>query len=133
VLELADRTHRRVGPAYEEACWTSFALEGRALVFQARVARRWIPLEDGRSRLEEKERLFLVDLDGGDAVRELYATNGGSLRITSPLAHPHLPLVALSTKDAPRLGERLVTVGTDGLAKETVLAREALRPQRWLG
>lgn len=133
VLELADRAHRRVGPAYEEACWTTFALEGRALVFQARVARRWIPLEDGRSRLEEKERLFLVDLDGGDAVRELYATNGGSLRITSPLAHPHLPLVALRTKDAPRLGERLVTVGTDGLARETLVAREPLTPLRWLG
>jgi hypothetical protein len=133
VLELGDGAHRRAGPAYEEACWPSFALDGRALVFQARVERRWIPLDDGRSRLEEKERLFLVDLDAGDAVRELYATNDGSLRIVGPLAHPHLPLVALRTKDAPRLGERLVSVGTDGLAKESVVASEPLTPSRWLG
>jgi hypothetical protein len=50
-----------------------------------------------------------------------------------PLAHPHLPLVALRTKDAPRLGERLVSVGTDGLAKESVVASEPLTPSRWLG
>lgn len=133
VLELVDRAHRRVGPSYQEACWTSFALEGRGLVFQARVARRWIPLEDGRSRLEEQERLFFVDLDRGDAVRELYATNGGSLRICAPLAHPHLPRVVLRTQDAPRLGQRLVAVSTDGDGRETVLAHEPLTPIRWLG
>ncbi len=131
VLDLAGGAPRRVGPTYEEACWLSFALDGRALVFQARVARAWIPLEDGRLRLEEKERLVLVSLDEGDASRELYATNGGSLRIVSPLAHPSLPLVALRTQDAPRLGQRIVTVSTSGDATEHVVAREPLSPMRW--
>ncbi|MBX7196270.1 MAG: DUF2695 domain-containing protein [Sandaracinaceae bacterium] len=131
VLDLRRGTHRRVGPTYDEACWLSFALEGSALVFQARVARRWIPLDDGRARLEEKERLFLVELEREEACRELYATSGGSMRIVAPLAHPRLPLVALRTQDAPRIGQRLVTVPTDASAAEHVIAHEPLSPVRW--
>lgn len=131
VLELADRSHRRVGPPCDEACWTSFALDGRALVFQARTARRRTPLDGDRVRVDDDEVLVFVDLTKDDASRVLFATTGGTLRIASPIAHPSQPLVALRTRDAPNVGERLVTIAIDD-AREQVRASEPLTPVRWL-
>ncbi|MBN8612948.1 MAG: DUF2695 domain-containing protein [Deltaproteobacteria bacterium] len=137
VLERGAAGPRRIGPTVEEACWPSFADDGRSLVFQARVARRQSALEGDKVRIDDSERLFLVALEADEPPRVLHATEGGTLRISSPLAHPHLPIVAFRTDDDPiagqrRSGQRLSIVDIAGGSPPRTWIERPHTPIAWL-
>lgn len=137
VLDLASGVHRRVGPSVEEACWPSFTHDGRALVVHARISRRQVPMPGGKVWIDDSERLWLIDLDRDDEPRVLHATNGGSLRIVAPLAHPSLPIVAFRTEydpvmGEPRRGQRLALVAIDREEEARTWVEGPHAPIAWL-
>ena len=98
---------------------------------------RALYLEGDKVRIDDSERLFLIALEADEPPRVLHATEGGTLRITSPLAHTHLPVVAFRTDDDPiagrrRSGQRLSIVDTAGGSPPRTWIERPHTPIAWL-
>ncbi|MEM6532572.1 MAG: hypothetical protein AAF654_08105 [Myxococcota bacterium] len=118
---------KRISPPCEAVAWPSVGREG--LVFHMRSARRRTPGPEGRLMVRDDEHLMLWPWNGS-AVKELYASKDGWMRIVAPLAHSEQPVVVFATQDGPQENQRLVLADLDGGIRD--LARGGLSPQKWL-